>query len=200
MAAMRQRLLLVVGWVIVATVTSLVALGAVTVAGGRVNDRPLEPLSAAEVEALPVAVTVESANEPQASGGVDSVENTSEEAPDQTGQTREGDTTADGGGNSPDDRVGDIDQNRSTANFGDSVAEIAATQVAHLVGGSIGIRRLGGELFLEWVSPQPGFSTGLVLTQTDFVRVAFSSPTHRSLVLITLDISDIEVTITESST
>lgn len=129
MAAMRQRLLLVVGWVIVATVTSLVALGAVTVAGGRVNDRPLEPLSAAEVEALPVAVTVESANEPQASGGVDSVENTSEEAPDQTGQTREGDTTADGGGNSPDDRVGDIDQNRSTANFGDSVAEIAATQV-----------------------------------------------------------------------
>ena len=49
MAAMRQRLLLVVGWVIVATVTSLVALGAVTVAGGRVNDRPLEPLSVAEV-------------------------------------------------------------------------------------------------------------------------------------------------------
>lgn len=101
MAAMRQRLLLVVGWVIVATVTSLVALGAVTVPGGRVNDRPLEPLSAAEVAALPVAVTVESANEPQASGGVDSTENTSEEAPDQTGQTREGDTAADGGGNPP---------------------------------------------------------------------------------------------------
>lgn len=196
MATMRQRLLLVVGWVIVATVTSLVALGAVTVAGGRVNDRPLEPLSATEVAALPAAVTVESVNEPQASGGVDSTENTSGEAPDQTGQAREGDTAADGGGNSRDDRVGDIDQNRSTAT---SAVEITATQVAHLVGGSIGVRRLGDELFLQWVSPQPGFSTELVLAQTDFMRVAFSSPTHRSLALITLDTSAIEVTITESS-
>lgn len=199
MAAMRQRLLLVVGWVIVATVTSFVALGAVTVAGGRVNDRPLEPLSVAEVAALHGAVTVESANDPQASGGIDSAENTSEEAPDQTGQTREGDTAADGGGNPPDDRVGDIDRSRPTANSDGSGAEITAIQVAHLAGGSIAVRRLGDELFLQWMSSQPGFATELVLTQTDFVRVTFSSPTHRSLVLITFDTSDIEVTITESS-
>ena len=52
MGPMRQRVLLVAGWVIAAVVTSLVASGAVAVAGGQVFDRPLRPLTAAEVAAV----------------------------------------------------------------------------------------------------------------------------------------------------
>lgn len=197
MTAMRQRLLLVVGWVIVASVTSLVALGAVTVAGGRVNDRPLDPLSAAEVAALPVAATVQSVNEPQASGGEDSTDDTSEGAPDQADRTREGDAAADGGGDSAFDIIPDVDLSPVSTSHapGDDRFD---TQVIHLEGGSVSVRRLGTELFLQWATPQPGYSTEVILTQGDFVRVIFTSPTHRSLALITFSDSEIESTITET--
>jgi hypothetical protein len=69
MRALRQRLLLVAGWVVAAVATGLVSAGAVAVAGGQVNDRPLNPLSAAEVAALPVVTADECGEEPPASGG-----------------------------------------------------------------------------------------------------------------------------------
>jgi hypothetical protein len=197
MMAMRQRLLLVVGWVIVASVTSLVALGAVTVAGGRVNDRPLDPLSAAEVAALPVAATVQSVNEPQASGGEDSTDDTSEGALDQADRTREGDAAADGGGDSAFDVIPDVKRSSVPTSHG-PVNDRFDTQVIHLEGGSISVRRLGTELFLQWATPQPGYSTEVILTQGDFVRVIFTSPAHRSLALITFSDSKIEATITET--
>jgi outer membrane biosynthesis protein TonB len=56
---MRQRFLLVAGWVTAAVVSSLVATAAVAIAGGQVSDRPLRPLTAAEVAALPVAAAVD---------------------------------------------------------------------------------------------------------------------------------------------
>jgi hypothetical protein len=189
MNTMRQRLLLVVGWVIVASVTSLVALGAVTVAGGRVNDRPLNPLSAAEVAALPVAATVQSVNEPQASGGDDSTDDTSTGAPDQTDRTREGDAAADGGGELEPDIVSGNDSAPTVAN---------ETKVIRLEGGSVSVRQLASDLFLQWATPQPGYSTEVILTQSDFVRVMFDSATHRSLLLVTVDDDGIATTVTES--
>ncbi len=69
MRALRQRLLLVAGWVVAAVATGLVSAGAVAVAGGQVNDRPLNPLSAAEVAALPVMTADDCGEEPPASGG-----------------------------------------------------------------------------------------------------------------------------------
>ncbi|MDK1096694.1 MAG: hypothetical protein QGM47_05470 [Actinomycetota bacterium] len=54
MIATRQRLFLVAGWLTAAFGAGLVASGAVAVAGGQVLDRPLRPLTAAEVAALPV--------------------------------------------------------------------------------------------------------------------------------------------------
>ena len=69
MRALRQRLLLVAGWVAAAVATGLVSAGAVAVAGGQVNDRPLNPLSAAEVAALPVLTADDCGEEPPASGG-----------------------------------------------------------------------------------------------------------------------------------
>ena len=71
MISMRQRGLLVAGWLIAAVVTSLVAAGAVAAAGGQVSDRPLRPLTAAEVAALPVVVTADVSGPcvPLASGG-----------------------------------------------------------------------------------------------------------------------------------
>jgi hypothetical protein len=72
MITMRQRVLLVAGWVVAAAVTSLVASGAVAVAGGQVNDRPLTKVLAADVAALPVE-DAESGDcgEPLASGGLE---------------------------------------------------------------------------------------------------------------------------------
>jgi|GEM_PF-1733969 len=70
MASLRQRLLLVAGWAVAAVATGLVSAGAVAVAGGQVTDRPLRPLSAAEVAALPVTnEDACSADGPLASGG-----------------------------------------------------------------------------------------------------------------------------------
>ena len=70
MLVLRQRLLLVAGWLVAAISAGLVASGAVAVAGGQVLDRPLRPLTAAEVAALPVAtVNVSEPAEPHASGG-----------------------------------------------------------------------------------------------------------------------------------
>jgi hypothetical protein len=72
MITMRQRVLLVAGWVVAAAVTSLVASGAVAVAGGQVNDRPLTKVLAADVAALPVVDTeFGDCSEPLASGGLD---------------------------------------------------------------------------------------------------------------------------------
>jgi len=70
MIPMRQRVLLVAGWVLAAAVISLVASGAVAVAGGQVNDRPLSGVLAANVAALPVVDTEDlPVCEPPASGG-----------------------------------------------------------------------------------------------------------------------------------
>ena len=68
---MRQKLLLIAGWAVAAVGSSVVASGAVAVAGGQVTDRPLRLLSASEVEAIPIVNTVASAldSEPPASGG-----------------------------------------------------------------------------------------------------------------------------------
>lgn len=70
MTSLRQRLLLVAGWAAAAVATGLVSAGAVAVAGGQVTDRPLRPLSAAEVAALPVTnEDACGADGPLASGG-----------------------------------------------------------------------------------------------------------------------------------
>jgi hypothetical protein len=73
MIPLRQRLLLVAGWAVAAVATGLVSAGAVAVAGGQVTDRPLRPLSAAEVAALPVTTEDDCVTiGPLASGGSDS--------------------------------------------------------------------------------------------------------------------------------
>ena len=82
MLPLRQRLLLIAGWAVAAVATGLVSAGAVAVAGGQVTDRPLRPLSAAEVAALPVTTEDECVTSgPLASGG--SVPST--ECPDRDG-------------------------------------------------------------------------------------------------------------------
>jgi len=55
MNPMRQRLLLAAGWLVAVVGAGIVASCAVAVAGGQVFDRSLRPLTAAEVETLPVA-------------------------------------------------------------------------------------------------------------------------------------------------
>ncbi len=49
-----KRIALVVAWVVATFATALVAWSAVRLAGDQVGERPVEPLSAAEVAALPV--------------------------------------------------------------------------------------------------------------------------------------------------
>jgi len=54
MHRLRQRFLLVAGWIAAVVGAGLIATAAVAVAGGQVLDQPLRPLTAAEVAALPV--------------------------------------------------------------------------------------------------------------------------------------------------
>ncbi len=72
MIEMRQRLFLLAGWLVAAIGAGLVASAAVAIAGGQVLDRPLQPLTTAEVAALPVTAVGSSVTlEPQASGGIE---------------------------------------------------------------------------------------------------------------------------------
>lgn len=72
MIEMRQRLFLLAGWFVAAIGAGLVASAAVAIAGGQVLDRPLQPLTTAEVAALPVtAVGSSETLVPQASGGTE---------------------------------------------------------------------------------------------------------------------------------
>ncbi len=168
MIAMRQRLLLVAGWLAAAIGAGLVASAAVTVAGGQVLDRPLRPLTAAEVAALPVvAVGSSETIEPQASGGI--VQSTggptvgSDEAdPDATESTSAG-------------RNADTKSDQSArwdrfTNPGNS-----ETQVVSLEAGKASFAVADDRLHLLWATPGSGYVMNTLSREDDAITISFSS-------------------------
>lgn len=162
MISMRQRLLLVAGWVIAAVVSGLVASGAVAVAGGQVLDRPLRPLTAAEVAALPVVGSVGSSepSEPLASGGSDST----------TGAPTDGSAAT----------TGEADGNQADpAGAGGAIQPPLGgdypVRVVQLSGGSASIAATAGGLNVLWATPKPGYVVSLDFETEDRLRLAFTS-------------------------
>ncbi len=206
---MRQRFLLVAGWVIAAVATSLVAAGAVAVAGGQVTDRPLRPLTAAEVAALPVAQTVDaptetsalppavsSSNGEQSAGGKPVEEPGSDNEPVPVGD--EGTlvaTTVPGadatgtddappgptlGEDGPEPAVEPPSRDDPTAGPPlDEPTSIAV--VEHLRGGSVSVAARNDRLVLLWARPSPGFVMRAEFTSDHELSVEFSNERSGSI-------------------
>lgn len=163
---LRQRLLLVAGWLAAAVGAGLVASGAVTVAGGQVLDRPLRPMTAAEVAALPVdEVGTSGVIEPHASGGF--------------GQTTPEPTS---GSDDADGRDGPTGTGRSSASSSEPEDDpfVAATstsvvRVVSVVGGTASFAVVDDLLTLLWATPQPGYVATTRRQSPDSITIAFSS-------------------------
>ncbi len=186
MSPLRQRLLLVAGWVIAAVATGLVSAGAVAVAGGQVRDRPLRPLSAAEVAALPVLTTDDCvASGPLASGG--SVGGT--RCPGLTGsdsRTAGGDVTAQPAEKEFLER-GDLSDPLAPGRFPRGVItppiepHSAEPVVVDLVGGRVSVSVDDAALVLNSATPRPGFVADLLFERDDELTVTFWDGNHLSV-------------------
>lgn len=185
MVAMRQRLLLVAGWLFAAIGSVLVASGAVAIAGGQVLDRPLRPLTAAEVAALPVVpVGLTDATEPQASGGIERT----------TGEPTVGSDTADSGLTDPVSTGGS-----SHSSSADSTEESGRwdrfispdrsnTHVEAIEAGRASFAATDGQLHLLWVTPGAGYVAHTLNRDGESITISLSS--SRDVWLITATIVD----------
>ena len=164
---MRQRLLLVAGWIAAAVGSGLVASGAVAVAGGQVLDRPLRPLTAAEVAALPVVQVVSpDIVEPHASGGLEPT----------TGEITEG--SAD----DPPDADESIGTGRSAAEDSDDRAvdpvgpnAPSIVEIASVEGGLASFVISDERLVLLWATPSAGYVAQTRAVTDTSLTIQFSS-------------------------
>ncbi len=186
MIPMRQRVLLVAGWVVAAAVTSLVASGAVAVAGGQVNDRPPSGVLAASVDALPVVDSEEPPScEPLASGGSDCTTGDSS-----AGAQNERPGSSDGldpvGG---EDGIDDlrIDPGVSATESEDAEVprpDAPALPVISTEGGSAGFIVVDDQVLVWWSVPRIGYR--IQYDETDdpaIVRITFTSDTDQESIV-----------------
>ncbi len=206
MNTMRQRLLLVAGWIVAVVGAGIVASGAVAVAGGQVLDRPLRPLTAAEVAALPVDETtvVLDFDEPHASGGSESVTRITIVGSGTAGPTGPSDPPGPGGASAdhpataadesldPSEAAGaDIDVLPASGALSDSA-------VTHMAGGSASFANVDGELRVLWATPRPGYVVGLRFDGPTALVLTFTST--RSLSTIAVALGDPGILIDSSET
>ncbi len=179
MVTLRQRLLLVAGWLTAAVGAGLVASGAVAVAGGQVLDRPLRPMTAAEVAALPVVeVGAPDVVEPHASGGPDTVAG----GPAQGSDDAEGlgDPVGAGGSSATDDGApeSDVDVAPPAASPPQDPITSEATAIVEIEsveGGQASFALAEGSLLLLWATPRSGYVASTRLVSDERITVAFSS-------------------------
>jgi hypothetical protein len=168
MVAIRQRLLLVAGWLAAVIGSVLVASGAVAIAGGQVLDRPLRPLTAAEVAALPVvAVGSTEPLEPQASGGIARTTGEPTVGSDEADTSSTEATSTGGSAGSSDDENNRWDRFTNPGN--------TETLVASLEAGKASFAVADGQLHLLWVTPGAGYVASTLQRDTESVTVSFSS-------------------------
>jgi hypothetical protein len=176
---MRQRLLLVAGWLVAAIGSGIVASGAVAIAGGQVLDRAQRPITAAEVAALPV-VTVESPDtvEPHASGGLvpnagDSPDDSGVEEPGGSGSTGSRGSSASKSDDAPPDPFSVTTE----------VARIETNE-----GGRASFALADHQLILLWATPTQGYVVQRRTSEADRVTLSFTS--NRNVWLIVAEIRD----------
>lgn len=177
--SMRRRLTLFVGWLIAVVGSGLVASGAAAIAGGQVTDRPLQPLSAAEVAALPVAPVF--AQLAIASGG-----------PQGTLDERDGDTSATGNESSDEARAAAADTRGFVVRPDREpvatplnppvitvpldpiglagTSETSDGSIFHLAGGAFAVGGTEESVVLLWATPRSGFATAVeYLSPTELI-------------------------------
>ena len=153
MEQMRRRLFFVLSWLVAAVATSVVASAAVAIAGGQVSDRPLRPLTSAEVEALattpipPSFFTIAPADSP-----VTTLVMIPEDVPEDN--PTELDPESPDGDAQPFTGIG-VEETEG-AGPETVIVETRAT-IVHLDGGTASIGGQEGEVLLLWALPQPGF-------------------------------------------
>lgn len=166
MTSLRQRLLLVAGWIAAAVGAGVVASGAVAVAGGQVLDRPLRPLTAAEVAALPVVeVGAPDAFEPHASGGLVSTTGGPTEGSEVDAQDREDPAGAGGSTATSDGTSDDPILSNDDAEF----------KVVSVEGGQASFSSTGERLLVLWATPQPGYIASTRSASPQSITIEFSS-------------------------
>jgi hypothetical protein len=175
MRVMRQRLLLVAGWIVAAVGAGVVASGAVAVAGGQVFDRHVRPLNAAEVAALPVdeSMATLGSSARLASGGSQA----------STGDANEGsgrDTAGASGSERPAGPGG------VTAEPGVPAIDLSPTPptVMHVSGGSASIGSDEGGLQILWATPKPNYAVSFDYDVENQLVLVFTSEGHRSVISI----------------
>ena len=217
---MRQRLLLVAGWVFAAVASSLVAAGAVAVAGGQVTDRPFRPLTAAEVAALPVARTVEdqpAAASPLPPAAPATAQDTSTEGAPKRGP-RLGDESDSAGDEGtledridvvldPPDPTSEVDDAADPALISDEGPsqdlpptetpdpDLTVTLVSHTVGGSVTVTGRNGAILEFSARPRPGFAVSHEFVSASELVVFFTGGPARWM--ITADWDQGELSLTE---
>ncbi len=189
MGSMRQRLLLVAGWVAAAVVATLVSTGAVAVAGGQVADRPLPALSASEV-AAPAEECGSSDRAPclrQLEGSAEPT-TTDAAAPEILSPEGDGQGVSSGSASPP---VSLVDEPPDPADdFDESLLPPPRDEVVTLIGASVGFSGADGEVRFIWAIPRPGFAlrppTEAELEE-DFITLVFSDGSHRSTLVARWD-------------
>lgn len=172
MYVLRQRLLLVAGWLIAAIGAGLVASGAVAVAGGQVLDRPLRPLTAAEVAALPVAaVEVPEPVEPHASGGSPEDSGTSTVG---SGDDADGRTGANGAGGSAAPRLEESPPEEPALDAFPEAGR-AEVRVVAVEGGRASFAANRETVALLWATASPGHAAETRIAGATDITVTFSS-------------------------
>lgn len=228
MITLRQRLLLVVGWVVAAVGIGLVSAGAVAVAGGQVTDRPLRPLSAAEVAALPVTIEEDCVtNGPLASGGSDGASCSvalgsdletspadesaqpaerepagadAQTAPEASATSPDGPTLSSGG----DDGSFEDEGLEATGAFPEGIdgppigPRPPEPEIVELIGGQVRITASTDGLVLNGASPRPGFVADVLFSRSDQLTVTFWNGSHLSTIVATLSDGTLGFVLTES--
>ncbi|MBT8208119.1 MAG: hypothetical protein HKN07_02710 [Acidimicrobiia bacterium] len=191
---MRRRLTLFVGWLIAVVGSGLVASGAAAIAGGQVTDRPLQPLSAAEVAALPVAPVF--AQLAIASGG-----------PQEPLDERDGDTSATGNESFDEERAVAADTRGFVVrpdrepvatplnppliavpldpiDIAGDTAEASDGSIFHLAGGAFAVGGTEQSVVLLWATPRSGFATAVEYVSPTELIVSFTGAEVNSSVRV----------------
>lgn len=165
MFVLRQRLLLVAGWIAAAIGAGLVASAAVAVAGGQVLDRPLRPFTAAEVAALPVVeVDTSDVVEPHASGGLEPTDGSTDGSDD---VQEPSDSVSTGGSTTALDPPPPIDPV--------AAQPLTVVHTSTVDGGTASFAAVDGELLFLWAAPQAGYVVTTQDRDDGSISVAFTS-------------------------
>lgn len=209
MRAMRQRLLLAAGWIVAVVGSGVVASGAVAIAGGQVLDRPLRPLTAAEVAALPVVSSGGTQqNGPLASGGTDSLSGVPPDGSDAEDATGPADADPAGPGGSPTPRIlspargGEVfltTSNPAPSTPTSPDAPPVQSAIVLFPGGAASVYSGSDGLSLLWARPDPGFVMSLRFDDEERLSVSFTGAATRYVMQATVADDGLDILTSEES-